>query len=326
MRTAPVLAVLVCHDGAQWLRLALSALRHSTPRPRHIIAVDTGSDDETATVLAAAAKGADRILDGVITLDRDTGYSDAVHAAVDHAVQRWGDPGGWIWLLHDDSAPEPECLATLLLAAEMSPAAGVLGPLAVEWHDPRLVIEAGLSTDASGHRQTGIGPSEVDWNALGRTADDGRRFEQSTEVLAVSSAGMLIRRELWERLGGFDRAIPMMREDLDFGWRVNRAGQVVLCVPAARIRHVRAVARDLRGVDARSPVGSSTRAIDRAHGLRTFLVNCSTLSFLVGVPRLVMLCLLRALGFAMQRRLTESQVELRAAGYLLGGGARLREA
>lgn len=326
LRTAPVLAVLVCHDGAQWLRLALSALRHSTPRPRHIIAVDTGSADETASVLAAAATGADRILDGVITLDRETGYSDAVHEAVDHAVQRWGDPGGWIWLLHDDSAPDPDCLATLLLAAEMSPAAGVLGPLAVEWHDPRVVIEAGLSTDASGHRQTGIGPSEVDWSRLGRGSDDGRRFEQSTEVLAVSSAGMLIRRELWERLGGFDRAIPMLREDIDFGWRVNRAGQVVLCVPAARIRHVRAAARDLRGVDARSPMGPSTRAVDRAHGLRTFLVNCSTLSFLVGVPRLATLCLLRALGFAMQRRLTESRIELRAAGYLLGGGARLREA
>ncbi|CRK59725.1 Glycosyl transferase, family 2 [Alloactinosynnema sp. L-07] len=322
LRTAPVLAVLVCHDGAQWLRLALSALRHSSPRPRHIIAVDTGSTDDTAAMLAAAAKGTDRVLDGVITLERHTGFSEAVHAAVDHAVQRWGDPGGWIWVLHDDSAPEPDCLATLLLAAEVSPSAGVLGPLAVDWTDPREVVEAGLSTDASGHRQTGIGPSELDWS---RPATDAHRFEQSSEVLAVSSAGMLIRRDLWEELGGFDRALPMLREDVDFGWRVNRSGRVVLCVPAARIRHARALARDLRGIDARSPLGMLPRAVDRAHGLRTFLVNCSTLSFLIGVPRLTLLCLLRALGFAMQRRLPESGAELRAVGYLLSGRARLRE-
>ncbi|MGQ0841777.1 glycosyltransferase family 2 protein, partial [Actinokineospora sp.] len=187
LRTAPVVAVLVCHDGAEWLRLALSALRHSVPRPRHIIAVDTGSLDETPTLLAEAADGADRVLDGVLTLDRTAGYTDAVHAAVDHAVERWGDPGGWIWLLHDDSAPDQDCLATLLTAAELSPSAGVLGPLAVDWNDPRLVVEAGLSTDASGHRQTGIGPAEPAGHRVGRDRD--RDIEHSTEVLALSTAG-----------------------------------------------------------------------------------------------------------------------------------------
>ncbi|SDD21351.1 glycosyltransferase family 2 protein [Actinokineospora iranica] len=326
LRTAPVLAVLVCHDGAQWLRLTLSALRHSAPRPRHIIAVDTGSMDDTPALLAAASTGPDRVIDGVITLRRGAGYPDAVHAAVEHAVERWGDPGGWIWLLHDDSAPDPDCLHTLLLAAEVSPAAGVLGPLAVDWHDPRLVVEAGLSTDASGHRQTGIGPSELDWDRLGR-ADGERRFEQSTEVLAVPSAGMLARRDVWERLGGFDRSMALLREDIDFGWRVNKAGHVVLCVPAARIRHARAVTVGRREIDARATaIGPSARTVDRGHGLRTFLVNCSTFSFVIGLPRVAVLCVLRALGFAVVRRLTASRAELSALSYLLSGRANLREA
>lgn len=316
LRTAPVLAVLVCHDGAEWLRLALSALRRSTPRPRHVLAVDTGSVDDTPSLLAEAARGEDRVLDGVITLDRAAGFAAAVHEAVRVAVERWGDPGGWIWVLHDDCAPDPDCLASMLVAAEASPSVGVLGPLALDWQDPRLVVEAGMSTDASGHRQTGIGPSEL-----------ARHFEQSTEVLAVSSAGLLVRRDLWERLGGFDTALAMLREDIDFGWRANRAGAVVLCVPAARMRHVRALATERRGLDARAvALGTSPRAVDRAYGLRTFLVNCSAPSFLLGLPRLTLLCLLRALGFAMQRRLDECRAELLAIGYLLGGQAGLREA
>ncbi|MDQ3403352.1 MAG: glycosyltransferase family 2 protein, partial [Actinomycetota bacterium] len=320
LSTAPVLAVLVCHDGAEWLGSALAALRQATPRPRHIVAVDTGSGDDTARSLAAA-----EIIDGVLTLESTAGYSHAVHAAVDYATERWGDPGSWIWLLHDDCAPDPNCLGTLLTAAEVSPSAGVLGPLAVDWDDPRLVVEAGVSTDASGHRQTGIGPSELDWRRLGRGADN--RFEQSTEVLAVPSAGMLVRRELWDHLGGFDRDLPMFGEDIDFGWRANRAGRVVLCVPSARMRHARAASLDSRRVDAVSPaLGSDKRALDRGHGLRTFLVNCSLFSFLVGVPRLTVLCLLRALGFAVQRRLGRSRVELRALAYLIGGRAGLRSA
>ncbi|GAB3459040.1 glycosyltransferase family 2 protein [Actinophytocola sediminis] len=316
LRTAPVLAVLVCHDGAAWLPDALAALRASTPRPRHVLAVDNGSLDDTARLLSDAARGEDRVLDGVLTRERGTGFAAAVQDAVSAAIERWGDPGGWIWVLHDDCAPEGDCLATLLTAADASPSAGVLGPLALDWDDPRLVVEAGLSTDGSGHRQTGIGPSELDWSRLGRD----QRYGQSTEVLAVPSAGMLVRRELWERLGGFDPAIPLLREDIDFGWRANRAGAVVLCVPAARMRHVRAVPARLRGVP-----GGSVPAVDRAHGLRVFLLNCSLFSFLVGFPRLTVLSLVRALGFAMQRRIDECRAELRAIGYVFGGGAGLRE-
>src|SRR5688500_14710141 len=84
--TVHVTAVLVCHDGEEWLRLALSALRRSTPRPRHVIAVDTGSTDGTPKLLAASSD----VLDGVLTLDRSTGFGDAVQAAFEHAVQRWG--------------------------------------------------------------------------------------------------------------------------------------------------------------------------------------------------------------------------------------------
>ncbi|HWM03893.1 MAG TPA: glycosyltransferase, partial [Actinophytocola sp.] len=292
-------------------------------RPRHVLAVDTGSLDETSRLLSAAARGEDRVLDGVLTRDRRTGFATAVQDAVSAAIERWGDPGGWVWVLHDDCAPDPDCLSTLLTAADASPSAGVLGPLALDWDDPRLVVEAGLSTDASGHRQTGIGPSELDWSRLGR----GHQYGQSTEVLAVPSAGMLVRRELWERLGGFDTEIPLLREDIDFGWRANRAGAVVLCVPSARMRHVRAMPARQRGLDARGGgLRGSPATMNRAQGLRTFLVNCSLFSFLVGIPRLTLLGLLRALGFAMQRRLDECRAEVLALGYVLGGRAGLREA
>ncbi|CAL9329557.1 hypothetical protein SUDANB95_00041 [Actinosynnema sp. ALI-1.44] len=314
LRTVPVLAVLVCHDGDQWLGTALSALRRQRPRPRHVIAVDTGSLDRTPKILAEAAEGTDRVIDGVLTLPRGTGFAEAVHAAVAHAVQRWGDPGAWLWLLHDDCAPDPDCLSLLLTAAEVSPSAAVLGPLSLDWADPRLVVEAGLSTDSSGHRQTGIGGVEF-----------AGAFHQSTEALAVPSAGSLIRRAVWESLGGYDRKLPLLGDDIDFGWRANRAGHLVLSVPVARMRHVRAASRGMRKLDAAvARPGPLLRGVDRAHGLRTFLVNCGGLAFLWGVPRLAVLGLLRALGFLVVRRFSDARGELGAVGYVLGGRAGLR--
>ncbi|SHG46956.1 glycosyltransferase [Streptoalloteichus hindustanus] len=341
LRTAPVLAVLVCHDGEPWLPTALLALRRLTVRPRHLLVVDTGSRDGGPRLLAEAAEGGpgDRLVDGVLTLARDTGFGAAVRHAVDHAVERWGDPGRWIWLLHDDCAPEPDALVALLAAADAAPSAAVLGPLGLDWADPRLVVEAGLSADAAGHRQTGIGPAEPDWARLWAGADGGDvgfpvlggHFEQSTEVLAVGSAGMLVRRDVWTDLGGFDPALPMLWDDVDFGWRANSAGHVVLCVPAARIRHARAGFRGERALDAlpsrlRPARGGRPWSADRAHGIRTFLTRCSLMSFLVGVPRLTVFTLLRALGFAVTRRFGRARAELVAVAHLLGGAANLRTA
>lgn len=307
---APALGVLVCHDGARWLNEALASLRQLVTRPRHLIAVDTGSVDATAELLGAA----DDVLDEVLTLPRDSGFGAAVAAAVERGEQRWGDPGSWVWLLHDDCAPEPGCLEALLSVAEVSPSAALLGPLALDWEDPRLVVEAGLSTDAAGHRQTGIGAAELD---LGQ-------FELNTEVLAVSSAGALIRRDVWSALGGYDPALPLLRDDLDFGWRVNRADHLVLCVPAARLRHAAALAGGHRELDA-VPAGRR-RAVDRAHGLWTYLVNCSTTAFVVGLPRLVLLGLLRATGLLLLRRTGAARAEVAAISHLIRGRAGLRAA
>nr|WP_243659081.1 glycosyltransferase family 2 protein [Tamaricihabitans halophyticus] len=371
MRTVPVLAILVCHDGAPWLGGVLSALRRLAVRPRHVLAVDNGSSDHTGTLLADAV--ADGTLAGVHELERDTGFADAVATGVAQATERWGDSDSWIWVLHDDCAPEPQCLAALLTTAELAPSAGVLGPLALDWTDRRLVVEAGLSTDSSGHRQTGISAPTLDWRLLrgtdtpevpkgedpkgenpGRddsargTADDGKPvdsepdgaaaesvktagdaadradFERSTEVLAVSSAGMLIRAELWHELGGFDRGLPVFGEDIDFGWRANQAGSLVLCVPTARVRHARATSTGRRRPGALAGTNATALAASRAHGLRNFLVNCGRMSFVFGLPRLVVLLLLRAIGFGLVGNRDRAGAELYALRYLCSGRAWLR--
>ncbi|MGW5720551.1 glycosyltransferase [Amycolatopsis sp. NPDC003865] len=310
LRTAPVLAIVVCHNGENWLPLALSSLRRSTVRPRHVLAVDTGSTDATPRLLAEAAAdpGPDSspVLSGVITLSSDTGFAAAVAEAVAHATERWGDPGSWLWLLHDDCAPEPDCLDELLRVATKTPSATVLGALGLDWTDPRLIVEAGLSTDASGHRQQIA--------ALG---------EEPAEVLAVPSAGSLVRRDAWDDLGGFDPDFPLLREDLDFGWRANAAGGLVLSVPTARVRHARAVTTGQRAADA---VATPLATANRAHGLRVFLVNCSPFSFWLGMIRLPLLSLLRALAFVLLRRTGEARAEFAAATYLLSGRGGLRAA
>ncbi|MDD7940017.1 glycosyltransferase family 2 protein [Actinomycetospora lutea] len=313
-RAAPVLAVLVCHDGEAWLPGTLDALAHLTRRPRWVIAVDTGSADGTAGILASSNQ-----VDVVLRMPRDTGFAEAVHTAVDDADRRWGrtEPrgsGDWLWVLHDDAAPAPNCLEVLLSVAETSPSAAVLGPLCLDWDDPRLVVEAGVSIDASGSRQTGIAADELD---LGQ-------FATNSEVLAVGSAGSLVRRREWDSLGGYDTALGLLREDVDYGWRVNRAGGLVLCAPSARLRHARGLTTRARTLDT-AGVDPRHRATDRAHGVRTFLANCSSPAFVLGLLRLPVLAVLRALGFLLVRRTRAAGAELAGLSRVLGSGPGLAD-
>ncbi|SNR31989.1 Glycosyltransferase, GT2 family [Haloechinothrix alba] len=311
MHTAPVLAVLVCHDGEEWLPGALSGLRASTVRPWHVVAVDTGSDDSTPELLEDAAAGESPVVDEVVTLARHTGFAEAVSAGVAHADATWHEPDDWIWVLHDDSAVEPHCLATLLNATEASPSAGMVGPISLDWDDPRLIVEAGLTTDTSGHRRADAGIGTSTGAARGTTKEI--TAEQSTEVLAMPSAGVLLRRSLWDRLGGFDTELALLWDDVDFGWRANVAGSTVLCVPMARIRHARAVATGRRGHAALDAAGyPGPAAAQRAHGVRTYLVNCSRPAFVLGLPRLAALCVLRALGFLLLAAPRRARAELSA--------------
>ncbi|RJQ67983.1 glycosyltransferase [Pseudonocardiaceae bacterium YIM PH 21723] len=319
LHTAAVLAVLICRDDQPELRQALSSLRWSTTRARHVLAVHLGSDPAVAGLLAKAVRGPDerraglgaqRILDGVITLSGDVDIATATHAAVELATERWGDPGTWLWIVTGDSAPDHRCLATLLGVAELSPGVGVLGPLTVDWADPRLPVEAGLSIDAVGRRRDAFLAGAIPLSTL--MARDLLTDLRNTEVLAVPASGSLIRRELWEQLGGFDTAAGPTQTDLDFGWRANRSGTLVLTVPAARIRRATP-----------PPTDQAALTADRIGGLRTYLVNSSGLAFSVAMPRLLTVGLARSVLFGLRGKGMAARAELGALWHLVRGKAHL---
>src|SRR5690606_2272724 len=118
----------------------------------------------------------------------------------------------WVWLLHDDCAPDVNALRALLAAADRDPKAAILGPQLREWHDRRVLLEIGVTVSRSGRRDTGLEPKEY---------DQGQHDEIHgvRDVLSVSTAGMLIRLDVWEELSGLDPSLPLFRDDLDLCWR-----------------------------------------------------------------------------------------------------------
>ncbi len=302
--TAPavdVTAVLVAHDGAIWLPEVLSCLAASTSPPQRVICVDTGSVDTSRELLGTA-------YGQVLSLPRDTGYGAAVAAGLVGAP-----PAGWLWLLHDDCAVEPGTLSALLAHAADSPSAVLLGPKVRDWADPRVLVEVGVTTDAAGHRETGLERREYDQG----------QHDAVRDVLAVGTAGALIRRDVWDTLGGLDPSLPVFRDDLDLGWRVNAAGHRVVVVPQARVRHARAATTGRRSDGAAT--GRAT-GMDRRNALFVLLAHAGLLRLLVLLPWLAFGSLVRALALLLTRQVGAAGDELRALAGVLGHPARLGSA
>lgn len=300
-----VLAVLVAHDGAQWLPEALAALAASTRVPARVVCVDTGSTDGSADLMRAA-------YGEVLELPRTTGYGAAVAAAVASLAPDTSPPA-WLWLLHDDVAVEPATLEKLLDHATTSPSAGMLGPKVRDWHDARYLVEVGLTTDAAGHRETGLERREQD-----QGQHDGVR-----DVLAVGTAAALVRRDVWDEVGGLDPHLTVFRDDLDLGWKVNAAGHRVVVVPQARVRHVRAATTGHRETDAAPGRASGT---DRRHALYVLLAHAGPLRLVGLLPRLLLATLLRSLALLLTRQPGPAADEWRALLGVLGHPGQLHRA
>ncbi len=317
-----VTAVIVAHDGARWLPRLLRSLESQVRLPDRLVAVDTGSRDETAQMLDQALGP-----DAVVSAERGLGFGAAVARGLAHlgdngagvGQRSWEsgvDPGfehgveHWVWLLHDDMQLDPDALQNLLGATGRDPGVSLVGPKVREWPHRKRLLEVGLTVTGTARRVTGVDAGEYDQG----------QHDRARDTLAVGSAGMLIRRRVWDDLGGFDADLPIFADDLDLGWRAAKAGMRAVVSPDAVVYHAEAGARGQRSIDAAH--GRANR-LARKHVLYTVLANCRSWAVPLLTVRLVLGSVLRALGMLLLKAPREAWDELAAVGSVLAAPARM---
>jgi GT2 family glycosyltransferase len=286
----------------------MQAVREQTHSVHRTVGVDTGSRDRSGAALTELLGP-----DAVFGMESETGYGAAVARALQHPAARKAIPKSapdqeppveWIWLLHDDCEPAPDALEQMLRAASRSRSIAVLGPKLRDSSNRRVLREAGVTTDRAGRRFTGIEPGEID-----QGQQDGNRA-----VLAVSSAGMLVRRDVWDQVGGFDANLPLFRDDIDFCWRVHAAGYEVRVITDAVVYHRELSGRQIRKTTA---AGGHPWLLDRRSALYVFAVNLPLAPMLAVVGGCVAGSLVRAAYFLVTKQQRKAAAHLGAVAWLL---------
>ena len=224
--------VVPTRDHADDLERCLASIfGRSTYRNFEVIVVDNKSVERaTATTLASwLAREPKRVR--VLRYEIPFNYSKLNNYAVGFAT------GDMVLLLNNDTEVIAADWLEALLEQAQRPGIGCVGAKLLYADD--TIQHAGVVMGLGG--VAGHSHRYFDRDALGY----GHAIQTVTNYSAVTAACLMVRREIWERLGGLNEKLEVAYNDVDFCLRVREAGFRNVYVPHAELYHFESKSRGI---------------------------------------------------------------------------------
>lgn len=209
-----VSVIIVSYNGKQHLESCLRAVQAQQDVTFECILVDNGSTDGSAAFVRGRFPWV-KLLES----ERNLGFAGGNNRGAVEAR------GRLIAFLNNDTLAEPTWLSALREGLGAGPDVAAVTSRIVYMHDPTLLDSAGDGmTRAGGAFKHGHGGP-----ASGHTV---RR-----EVFGACGAAFLLRRAVFEEVGGFDEDFFASHEDVDLSYRLRLRGYRCLYVPDSLVLH-----------------------------------------------------------------------------------------
>lgn len=215
-QSAKVWIVVLHYGGPDYTRRCLKSLQNLTLSPSGIVLTDNCSPDSSGKSIAA-----DFPEIHFQQLPENLGFAGGSNAGIRFCLDRGAD---WVWLLNNDTEPEPESLQNLMSVAMNQPDSAALGALV-------------YTPAQSGFVESGTGT--IDFRRA-KTFERGTVNSTSSYQPCqwLSGCNLLLRRQAFEQAAGFDEKFFLYFEDADLCHRLNLSGWKCLLVPSARVKHI----------------------------------------------------------------------------------------
>lgn len=310
--SAPVAVAVVSWNTRGLLARCLRSLRDEARSDRaDVWVVDNGSTDGSVEMVREEFPWVH-----LLTPGRNLGFGSAVNAVARRTRSAWIAPS------NADVELQPGALELLLDAGSRHPEAGIVAPALIlpegrvqqsVWPFPS--VRLALLTAAGIHR--------LSERAAGKMLLEGH-WDQSVprEVDYAMGAFLLVRRDAFERVGGFPERQWLYAEDLDLAWRMSQAGWRTRYEPRARVAHAGGAATSV----AFGPSGAELLTVAAAYEWmgrrRGAVAKCVTAASVI-VGAVVRLALLEPLAMVAPSRWAARRHSVR--GWLRTNLAALRQ-
>ncbi len=226
---ATIAVVTVAYRSNDVLPGFLDSIAGASAAPVYTVVVDNRPGDGSLTAELAAQYGAD-----YVALPSNPGYGGAINAGV--AVLP--PTVHWVLISNPDVVLEAGVIDALAAAGESDQSIAAIGP---------AVLNPDGTVYPSARRvpslRTGVGHAlfvnlwhDNPWTR--RYRQDADEAVMARDAGWLSGACLLVRRDLFDAIGGFDDGYFMYFEDVDLGYRFGKAGYRNCYEPGVAVTHV----------------------------------------------------------------------------------------
>lgn len=188
-----------------------------------VIIADNASTDDSLPFLRLSYPGI-----RIIELPQNFGFAKGYNEALKQVQS------DYYVLLNSDVEVSPSWIEPVIDLMENDPSIGACQPKLLQYHDRSSFEYAGAAggwIDIFGYPF-----------ARGRIFDvcerDLGQYDTTTPVFWATGAAMFVRPALYHALGGLEEFFFAHQEEIDFCWRLQRAGYAVYCCPTSVVYHV----------------------------------------------------------------------------------------
>lgn len=219
-----VSVVILNWNGEALLRRFLgSVVQYSAGEGIEVVVADNGSTDGS---LAYVRDTFPQVR--ILPLDRNYGFTGGYNRAL---AQLGSD---YFLLLNSDVELRGRWIEPLLEAMEADPSMGAVMPKIRSQRDPRMFEYAG----ACGGFIDRLGFLFCRGRVLKTVEADEGQYDEQRDIFWASGAAMLVRADLYRRLGGLDEEFFAHMEEIDLCWRLQNAGYRIVAEPRSVVYHV----------------------------------------------------------------------------------------
>ncbi|EKD46681.1 MAG: glycosyl transferase family protein [uncultured bacterium] len=209
-----IFVVILNFNGADTLLPCLASVFQSDYLNFEVVVVDNDSKDESFEKAKLQYSRAHFIKNS-----ENLGFAKGNNVAIRFALEKFAD---YIFVLNNDTVIEKTTLSKLIESTETNKLAGIVSPLIMGPSDRDVWFAGG----------------KIDWNKM-RTS---HLFEVQSPLpyptQYIAGCAMLIKKEVFKKIGLFDERFFLYYEDADFSMRARNAGYELLIAPSAKIRHL----------------------------------------------------------------------------------------
>lgn len=210
-----VAAVVLNYNGRELLAEYLPSILESNYENLRVIVVDNASTDDSVTFLRSEFPSVD-----VVENDENVGFSRGNNVGASHAPD-----AEYLWFLNTDVEVRPDALSTLVEYVDDEPDTGIVVPRIHYADDPEVIQSVGYDLGVS-------------WTPSPR--DHEQRSPSNSDPHPVtygSGSALLVDRDVWEEIGGFDDENFIFGDDTYLCYRAWMQGHRVEVVPDSVVYH-----------------------------------------------------------------------------------------